>query len=93
MILKDTNLNGVKILKTFGNYYAKKKDRSYPAFFYSHLCEKKFEENYNNQRIKSLYGFIVFNCWCEGLVDDCYFMYLIEIISSDIQEIYSWLQK
>ena len=70
-----------------------KKDRSYPAFFYSHLCEKKFEENYNNQRIKSLYGFIVFNCWCEGLVDDCYFMYLFKIISSDIQEIYSWLQK
>ena len=25
LILKDTNLNGVKILKTFGNYYGKKR--------------------------------------------------------------------
>ena len=92
LILKDTNLNGVKILKTFGNYSAKKRPEL-PGLFYSHHCEKKIEENYNNQRIRGLSGFIVFNCWCEGLVDDCYFMYLIEIISSDIQKIYSGLQE
>ena len=33
MILKDTNLNGVKILKTFGNYYAKKKTGVTRPFF------------------------------------------------------------